>query len=319
MKQSSCSASLLANLTKDEIEVSEILLQLPHLISESESLPRFSFEWGAKRRRSALASNPSILRFRLTLSSSALRHGTCGGGGSVAGPSCETEGGPPAVKVKAEASSPATPLSFSPSSESDEKPKSHLKRKVQVKRKREEWLEIIDGLTQRRDLLKGEVENVKRYHDKLKAFNLELKTRKQEFSLGLTMENPHLENNKSIVKSPAPENQNHHQQRQLIMDQAVQRSEIGENFENLSSKMSILPSSNGVGMVNNNVGPLGIPDLNFSPDECVGMDSSQPFDLNLTNKNLSRAMAAQARQRRIQIYRVKNSIAASKLRFTYNR
>lgn len=96
----------------DEIEVSSILLELPHLIFESESRPRFSFTWGLKRKRSTVAKEQVGATYSpaLKLSSS-----------SPPPP-------PPSLPYKTEelmekvlTSSPATPLSFSPS-ESDEKP-----------------------------------------------------------------------------------------------------------------------------------------------------------------------------------------------------
>ncbi|KAE9445409.1 hypothetical protein C3L33_22693, partial [Rhododendron williamsianum] len=45
---------------------------------------------------------------------------------------------------------------------------------------REERLEIIEELTQRRELLKGEIEAVKSYYNKLRAINLDLKAKKRE-------------------------------------------------------------------------------------------------------------------------------------------
>jgi hypothetical protein len=62
------------------------------------------------------------------------------GSGGVAALKCEAEGAPAAkaealiLPDKAVALSPATPLSFPPSSESDEKPKQDRKRKFSLKR-----------------------------------------------------------------------------------------------------------------------------------------------------------------------------------------
>lgn len=66
------------------------------------------------------------------------------------------------------------------------------------------------------------------------------------------------------------------------------------------------------------MGPKGVPDLSVSHEEFIQVDSYQPLDVNVTmvNKDLSRAMAAQARQRRIQINRLKNPIGNSKPRFS---
>ncbi|THG11383.1 hypothetical protein TEA_018492 [Camellia sinensis var. sinensis] len=57
MKQST-SSSLWSLFGEDEIEVAEILVNLPNLIFKSESRLRFASGWGVKRRRSAIDSNP---------------------------------------------------------------------------------------------------------------------------------------------------------------------------------------------------------------------------------------------------------------------
>lgn len=117
-----------SEFTTAEIDVADILLHLPQLVFEPESRCRF-WSWTAKRRRSSGRSLQSFVCFRLGHSSpSELSGGTDVG---VVGPVCEREGAP---VVKAEASSPATPLSFSPGSESDEKPKQLSKRKPPLKR-----------------------------------------------------------------------------------------------------------------------------------------------------------------------------------------
>ncbi|KAG6648463.1 hypothetical protein CIPAW_07G149400 [Carya illinoinensis] len=210
-----------SEFTTGETEVADILLHLPQLVLESESRCRF-WSWSAKRRRSSGRPVQSFVCFPLGSSSpSELRGGTDVGG---VGPVCEREGAP---AVKAEATSPATPLLFSPGSESDEKPKQLSKRKPPLKRKREDWLEIIDELNRRRDSLKGEIEYMRSYCTYLRASNLEMKAK------------------------------------------AV---------------------------------PSGLPDLNVSAES---MDFSGLFDLNVNNQSMSRVIAAQARQRRMQIYKAK--------------
>lgn len=67
----------------------------------------------------------------------------------------------------------------------------------------------------------------------------------------------------------------------------------------------LLPSTTGFDVAHSNLGPSGLPDLNVSVEGTVGIDPSGPFDLNLANRNLSRAMAAQARHRRMLICRIK--------------
>jgi len=68
----------------------------------------------------------------------------------------------------------------------------------------------------------------------------------------------------------------------------------------------------------NDVGPVGIPDLNLPVEESMTVEFCEPLDVNVSvaNRNLSRAMAAQARQNRLHIYRFKNSIGISKPRYS---
>ncbi|KAI4316940.1 hypothetical protein L6164_024864 [Bauhinia variegata] len=324
-----------AMLTADESEVVEILVQLSNLILESETRRRFSFAWGSKKRRSAIdigsVTAPSHLRLRLSASPTPAPapapsplHQAANAVGGVVGPSCDAQA-PPLVKV--EATSPATPLSFSPS-ESDEKP-NLLKRRTPLNKKREEYLKTIHELTERRDLLQGEVENVKRYYGELKALNLKLKARQKELNAGVKRENPNLEISLSLAHQNSVNLSSSHDHRQLqlqlpssqhflspILNQAsglsqTQTSGSVQNGYNLPT--TSLPSSNS-----NMVGSIGIPDLNVSLEESFAVDSCQPFDPSMANKNLSRAraMAAQARQKRIQIYRVKNPIGISKPRYS---
>ncbi|KAF7137714.1 hypothetical protein RHSIM_Rhsim07G0247700 [Rhododendron simsii] len=138
-----------------EIEVSQILLDIPNLIRR-EFPSQFHVIWGGKRKRSAIDLSPSQGEEER-----------------------ETEKRP---KIKVEASSPTTPFSFSPTEESDEKSKLSLK-KSSAKTTREERLEMIDELTQHRELLKGENEAVKSYYNKLKAINSDLKEKKREMEM----------------------------------------------------------------------------------------------------------------------------------------
>lgn len=107
---------LLHNPSKDEIEVVNILLDLENLVNENQYC---SVIWGSKKRRSNRRIDFST---RLVNSSSSIQ-----GSSKI-----EIEIEP---KIKAEVTSPATPLSFSPS-ESDEKSKhsscKSSKRKVQL-------------------------------------------------------------------------------------------------------------------------------------------------------------------------------------------
>lgn len=110
------------------------------------------------------------------------------------------------------------------------------------------------------------------------------------------------------------QNQDHQQQihsvvkqKLFVVNQRVQRSEIDEKLQHPTSQMhSSLPTSTGFGcVVNNNEDPSSLPDLNVSIEDTVGVGSSGPFDLTVANRISYKAMAAQARQRRIQICRVK--------------
>ncbi|KAE8057248.1 hypothetical protein FH972_013954 [Carpinus fangiana] len=254
------------DFTTDDIEVADVLLMLhlPRVFPKVES-PRGFPSWVVKRRRSSGRSMQSLLQ---------VRPGVTGSGGVAL--KCEAEGAPAAKAEaliqaeKAEALSPATPLSFPPSSESDEKQKQDRKRKFPLKRKREEWMVIIDGLTQDRASLKEEIENMRRNCDNVRAFNLELKAK---LSAG-----PCLETGKIGAEN--------------------------KDSDQIGQLHPLLPSSTGSGMAHSN---MGLPDLNLSAEATVGIESSGPVNLNVANKNLGRAMAlaAQARHRRMLIRRIK--------------
>ncbi|CAK9178416.1 unnamed protein product [Ilex paraguariensis] len=307
-------SSLSSSFSEYEIEVADIILNLPSLIAESESRNRQRFTWGTTRKRSVIdsgtASGTSPSRIRSSPSPSLQRTSLVQN---------ELERGP---EVKVESTSPVTPLSFSPS-ESDEKSKK-APRKNSKKRSREEWLEIIDGLTQRRELLKGEVETVRNYYNKLKATNVELKAKKQELSSCLKKETPHLEINKRLnfgreLGQPSSsyrveyENQPYQiptviLQRPYITDQkafASQKSESGLDWVKLQIAPLLTPNS-GLHW-SDHAGPPGIPDLNVSAEETMGIRSSQPLDLNRVLADI-RAKAAEARRSRM----IKNKFKGTK-------
>ncbi|KAH7849034.1 hypothetical protein Vadar_012027 [Vaccinium darrowii] len=291
--------SLSTSFTDYEIEIADILLNFPNLIIQSESRYRFSVKWGFKRRRSAIKFNPSQL------------------------PSVQIEKERETrPKVKAEASSPATPLSFSPS-ESDGKSKDSIK-KASKKRTREEWIGIIDGLIQQRELLRGEIETVKSYYNKLKGVNWELKAKKQElqFYLGNTHSekclNDGMKLNQPIKQSPLVfQNQDypqihsmiHHQQPSIVDPTAYRPSpHTTENFQ--QHPYGQMPQ-----LKVKRMGPLGIPDLNVAAaeEETFGVGAAQPLD-HFRALTESRAKAAEARRRRmVRIKEMKkNSLATIK-------
>ncbi|KAL1534775.1 hypothetical protein AAHA92_30913 [Salvia divinorum] len=156
------SSSLLASATEDEIAVCQILLSLKTMMLPlSESLP--DCNWGLRRKRSCLVSPPS------------------NSGSSSPGNRIEERKTP----VKAEedvrtTGSPDSPFIFSPS-ESDDKPKHSSKKTSKNKSKgREDYLDMIEKETKRKQLLAGEVAKVSKYYNELKATNSRLKAMKQE-------------------------------------------------------------------------------------------------------------------------------------------
>ncbi|CAH9118302.1 unnamed protein product [Cuscuta epithymum] len=117
----------------DEIEVCKILLDLGNMFRESVC------RWGCKRRRSS------------------------GGGG----------GGEFSARNIVKVLSPDTPLSFCPTTESDDN-------KHSQKRSREEWKREIEGLTHCKEMLIQQLETVRVHYDTQRLYNLKLKAMKQE-------------------------------------------------------------------------------------------------------------------------------------------
>ncbi|KAE9603530.1 hypothetical protein Lal_00002430 [Lupinus albus] len=244
-----------ATLTPLENEVVEILTHFCTIgLSNLESGFQFPFTWGRKRLRSAICDSSSSLS--------------------------------PSPPLKAEASSPATPFSFSPSESEDKR--TLLRKNVSLKRKKDHYLKAIEGFTRDNGLLHGEVENVKCHLNMLRDFNLKLKARKEKLCL---------------LSKP--------QELQILNQTAMpsQTSDI-EGVVNVQFQIQQelrMPSSfNGLGNNSDNVGPIGIPDLNLLPvEECC-------------DENMSRAIAAsQARHKRIQIWKMKNPIANNKVNYSW--
>ncbi|KAF9683143.1 hypothetical protein SADUNF_Sadunf05G0181500 [Salix dunnii] len=231
------------------------------------------------------------------------------------------------ITVKAEpATSPTTPLSFSPS-ESDERPK-RLKRKVYTKKKREDLLKITSQIIDSNELLRGEIQKVTRYHEHLKAGNSYLKARKQELDMGVIKREdqlslPRMNLVQSTEKCPVADDQTrvprlmfgievHHQQQQqqppFIVDRNASNQEMGCcNYPNPHGQRVSLLQSTTTG---------GIPDLNLTAGEPVWMDSKQLF-VNDESAAVRRAITAQARQRRMLICKDKSFNSSSKSRFSF--
>ncbi|KAE8654045.1 hypothetical protein F3Y22_tig00117056pilonHSYRG00744 [Hibiscus syriacus] len=136
--------------------VASIMLELPHLIFQSELRRRFGFTWGSKKKRSNSYSKSKFAAASLSTTKPSppppppLPS-------RVVGSTYETV----EPLEKALTSSPATPLSFSPS-ESDEKSPPSPKRKPRVNN------------------LKKDIENKKRFYDQQKSENMELKAKRQK-------------------------------------------------------------------------------------------------------------------------------------------
>lgn len=299
MEQSTSSRSktesyLRTLFSPDEFEVADILLDLPNLI-QREFPSQFHAVWGGRRKRSAIDLNPSQEEEE------------------------DKREKEKRLKIKVEASSPTTPFSFSPS-ESDEKSKLSLK-KSSAKTTKEERLEIIDELTQRRELLKGEIEAVKSYYNKLKAINMDLKAKKRELEMskkfGVELSKPNkAENHQDYYYYSMA-----HQQPSNV-DQTAYGSETTERFQQRPHDKipQFLSSGFGSGEVKQ-VGPLCIPDLNASVEETFVVDSSpsQPLDRSravvavVGDDGKARAAAAEARRRRmVKVKEMKGSLASNK-------
>ncbi|XP_019436840.1 PREDICTED: uncharacterized protein LOC109343138 [Lupinus angustifolius] len=302
--------------SEEEKEVSELLLELHRVILDLE-VPLISllpFTWGCKRIRSSIQYyNPTTA---LTTCDAIARPPLHHGGAAVSTP------------FEA-ASSPATPLSLS-LTEPDGKVEKPLRGKASLEK---------------------EIDNVKHYSEHLKASNLKFKARKQELSYSYNSSNkseakkPNLGSECPMqfvyapnqINSPNPMVGNLQYTTQyvaLMLNQTcgppqICNTESITQFQyvscNHSMPMQVAPSSllssspnsssAALGLVNN-TSRNGILDLNVSSEEFIHVESCQPLDLNVVNKDLNRVIAAQARQRRIQINKLKNPIGNSQTRYS---
>ncbi|KAL9144500.1 hypothetical protein ABFS82_14G300200 [Erythranthe guttata] len=283
MKHSSMSKeyTVLASPTKDETTVAQILLDLNFLFSLTESLSNFN--WTCRRRRSSYDAAPPLRR------GPSIRK-TDDGGIDERRPPVQTE---EFVNEKSGAArttaSPDTPLSFSPS-DTDQ----HSSKKNSKKRPRQDYIEMIQGLTQRKDLLRGEIENVKKYYDKLKAYNSELKSMKQKV-LNTYPTKQDLQMSVGVGMNPGTELAHRYRihQQPLIEDPTVHMFQ--HSVGPITSQL-LYPHP----------GPHGF-DLNIPADEAFGEEPSQPLDLNRALVD-QRARFAEARRIRREIMKTKSSI-----------
>ncbi|KAI3464832.1 hypothetical protein Pfo_021495 [Paulownia fortunei] len=292
-------SSLLTSATEDENFVAQVLLDLRDMIGMRKSFP--GFRWGSKKRRSRLDEGASSSRAPSSLSPSFHRTHV------------EIDERKPQAKAAEEeevaaAASPVTPLSFSPS-ESDEKSR-HAFKKSSKKRSREEYIDMIEELTQRRDLLRGEIENVTKYYNKLHAYNSELKAMKQEvLNSCLGKEEPEVEISREM--NLGMELTQHHQISVAPHQQPLVADHMAERFQHSLGPITAqfyYSSYNGLGSVNH-VGPLRILDLNISAEEALGVGPSQPLDRSRALAD-RRARFAEARRRRRGIIKIKSMRSA---------
>ncbi|KAL0438422.1 UNVERIFIED_CONTAM: hypothetical protein Slati_2325200 [Sesamum latifolium] len=149
---------------------------------------------------------------------------------------------------------------------------------------------MIEELTQRRDLLRGEIENVTQYYNKLNAYNLQLKALKQEvLNSCIKREDPETETSRLMNHGLQLTHHNQigvapQQQQPLVAD------EMGEKFEHSLGPITTQFYS-GLGPVSRHV---GLPDLNISA-EGGALDISSD----------RRARCAEARRRRRGIMKIK--------------
>ncbi|KAL6504454.1 hypothetical protein OROGR_026377 [Orobanche gracilis] len=309
MKHINTQSSLLASATEDEIIVSQILIDLKSLVSLSESLANFN--WGCRRKRSCLDEDPSLLHesscpppIRKTKNEIEerkpqikLAEVVVGGGGGT----------------NRSAVSPTTPLLFSPS-ESDENPK-HLPEKTSRKQSNEDYIDIIKGLTQRRNDIRGEVENVKKFYNKLQAYNSELKAMKQVINNFPRKEEPRMEiiNGGGISYGTGLTqiyriHVSPHQQPYLSDPTAQQKLQYltGPIQTRFCSSNSGVTCGSRVEM-----GPLGI-DLNFPAEETFG----ETLDvINAVSDERSRFADARRKRRRLMKAKSMRSAAAAMVKY----
>lgn len=337
----------------DEIEVAEILSSFPRLIAMSKYSSWLSYTWGGKRRRSAeanLGPRPAVQSPPTSASPSPppILSGSVGPAITTTTPIAASEPERPIIVKVEPATSPATPLSFFPS-ESDERSK-RSNRKVYTKKRREDLLKIKSQLAKSNELLTGEIQMVTRHHDQLKASNSWWKARKQELTMGVIKREDQLnllrmDSGQETVKCPdhAVDDQAHlslrmpgitvHQQQPFMPDKNANYQEMGCNYPNPygQRRVSLFPSTNS--SASDDFGPRSIPDLNLTIGQPAWMDSDvkQLVDDKSTVVNgatvgsvvsraitvgsINKAIAAQARRRRMLICKNKLSNVSSKLRF----
>lgn len=276
-----------ALLTADEIEVAEILLDLPRRIIESESRRRL-FPWGGKRKRSIPGMKTA----------------------STTSPPPINNPSPPkrpppslprnvlvlALETKSEAPSPASPLAFFPSElEENTKPIKTQKKKSSLKTRKEEQLHLIKELTQRKELMHKEIEKVRNYYEKLKSYNSALKSRRDELIGVVDVKEQSAGYQFGQISVPPPFNL-----------QAIAVNQAAELLKGCDKSGVVWDGGR------DNVGQAGMFDLNVSPEETAKSKCCEPLDRY--SYGVRAAMSRAARLRRRQICDMKISTARIKPR-----
>ncbi|XP_073106350.1 uncharacterized protein [Elaeis guineensis] len=306
-------------LTEEELEVARILRKLPKLILDADArrLPDF-LRWGVRRRRSALGDDNSLFSLPPPPPPAPIspppdgndekKDGTRGGGAT---------------------SSPATPLSFpasggeEPDSRPPQPPSSSVKAFKNPKRHKEwvkEQSQLIASLSDRKVHLQRSIEEYNALYQKLKARNSWLRdlqskvvrgameeegqrrTQRQDGSLGLAPLGP------TSVRSPAACSMvdPHHQAYRLEMGRAVQPPPV----DRTSVEGSLPPAASAAARRELGAEKWASLDLNARPEEEKwGMEEEEWEQLQ--SSAYKAAMSAQARKRRLEIQREKNSYSSS--------
>ncbi|KAL5985992.1 hypothetical protein ACLOJK_027982 [Asimina triloba] len=285
--------------TEDERRVADILLRLPKLMEPFRSLS--AIRWGRKRRRSSLPTAPS--------------------------PSCSSE----RPLLKAEAASPATPLSFSPSDTDDYSgPKISRKRDFR-KKSHAELKEEIARLSAERIQLENEYSKRSEHRNELQALNLrlisQLKGSQSQLSLQAFYQ-PHLRQCRrsldyligNLTAGSFPGNQcpniiNHLLVRPGTADLRAEDSSGGVPYRHEGHQQPSLastPSGPGLALEENHSMAVGILDLNAPPKETISFDF---LHIPVQFKKNKAAIAAEARKKRMEINRGKSSLALKQSRF----
>ncbi|KAI3985989.1 hypothetical protein MKX01_039071 [Papaver californicum] len=303
-----------SDFSEKEYEIADILIQLPQLILNSELNYLVQLSWGTKRRRTAIFGTPSTSAISPSPSTN-LSHQYNHN---------QSLPPPPSSEVDA-ISSPNTPLSFLPQSDSDSKPSKSLKRKLPKKKTIEEWKDILSEVKDRNHTYKKEVETVMKHFNTLKAQNLRLKSILSKKSNGL-------QELDLFVEEPITAPEQHQQQ---VLGVGVERRFFYQQQETPFQFIDLKPHFGSdssaylhpqITMRQQHMGPSGIPDLNFvvanhDEHDMMGDDIRynnnimggiyQPFDDDLRKRVLTSAASSAARRRRIEVTKVKKSAKPS--------